>query len=93
MVNKKNTNNINPSENKTTLNPSQINTIIGMVLSLIVVVGNYFWWIKDLFDLFNAGIGVRIFYFVFVFFVGLGFATLLLNFNTAMTNLANKKIN
>jgi len=69
----------------------QNNTIIGAILSLVVVIGNYILWIKDIFNYFNLGIGYRIFYFVFAFFVCLGFASLLLNFNTAMINLANNK--
>lgn len=83
---------INMRKTKVTqITQSQQNIQFAAILSIILVVGNYFLWIKALFDAFSVGIGPRIFYFVFAFLVCLGFGTLLLNLSNAMGNLADKK--
>ncbi len=71
--------------------PSDVNAIIAMVLSLIVVIGFYFWIVKDLFNLFHIGIGFKIAYFVVGFFAGGGLVNLILNTGSAMQKAADRK--
>jgi hypothetical protein len=81
----------NKKINVVSINPAQKNAQLAAILSAIVVIGNYFLWIKSLLDVFGVGFWLRVFYFIFTFFVCLGFAILLFNINTAEIKLADKR--